>query len=311
MTDHPISSAKPTDEKATGRFPRIMDQAEEAAAPDRLQDEIARLRGEVAQLRALAYRDALTGLRNRRFLDERLREELSRGERDPSYLFSIVVFDLDNFKQINDSFGHDRGDQVLRWIGRALERTLRRHDVCCRAGGDEFVIVLPGSSKRIRQQVVGRLRRQLVAASRAELDVPVRLSIGEATWPDDARTLPDLLVTADAAMYREKKRHRTGDYDAVSEEHQPAANAIAGEEVSQRLRVCFDGVDAPVRVRATLSANSVRMSTRLPFLRVGSPVRLAPTDEQLFHWARVRRVRLTEGEIPELEVELELPGKLC
>jgi hypothetical protein len=84
---------------------------------------------------------------------------------------------------------------------------------------------------------------------------------------------------------------------------------LIGEEASRRLRVCFDGVPTPVRVRATLTSSGVRMSTRLPFLRVGSPVRLAPTDEETARWARVRRVRLSSGETPELLVELELPGK--
>jgi PleD family two-component response regulator len=97
------------------------------------------------ELREQATHDPLTGLCNRRFLEENLARELHRARRANSPL-CVVMLDLDNFKPFNDTFGHDAGDSMLRELGQMLREKLRKSDIACRYGGDEFVLVLPDSS---------------------------------------------------------------------------------------------------------------------------------------------------------------------
>src|SRR4029077_10224281 len=116
----------------------------------RLSRQNAALRREVARLevyRAMAYRDPLTGLWNRRFFEERLNEELSRSQRAGSQRrFSVMVLDLDDFKATKDRHGQPVGDTVLKDLSEFLVTHLRQHDVACRTGGDEFSVLLPDLS---------------------------------------------------------------------------------------------------------------------------------------------------------------------
>ena len=179
---------------------------------DRLQTENEGLRAEIEELRVyrrLAYRDPLTGLRNRRYLDERMREEMQRARRHADPTFSVLVFDLNDFKGINDLHGHGVGDECLQFIARFLEDNLREHDICCRTGGDEFTAILPESDGVGAELLVARLRERLARAN-ATRSVPVQLSIGVATWPEDGGDADALLETADRAMFRDKA-HQRGD----------------------------------------------------------------------------------------------------
>src|SRR5882672_10125502 len=112
----------------------------------RLTRQVAVLRKEVSRLhvyRAMAYRDPLTGLWNRRYFEERLKEEASRSERaGSSRKFSVLVVDINDFKGVNDTHGHQMGDRLLKWVGVFLTDHLRTHDVPCRTGGDEFTVLL-------------------------------------------------------------------------------------------------------------------------------------------------------------------------
>src|SRR5215470_7535722 len=116
----------------------------------RLSRQNAMLRREVARLqvfRGMAYRDPLTGLWNRRYFEERLKEEASRSERAGSgRRFSVLVVDMNDFKTVNDRYGHQTGDALLKWTGEFLTTHLRTHDVACRTGGDEFTVLLPDVS---------------------------------------------------------------------------------------------------------------------------------------------------------------------
>ena len=125
-----------------------------------LRSENARLRRELGTFRRLAYRDDLTGLRNRRLFDERAIEEWSRAARLGNHL-SVVLIDLDNFKAVNDSLGHLAGDDVLRWTGQFLTENSRNFDVAARIGGDEFALLLPHTDERGLTSVLGRMRRAL------------------------------------------------------------------------------------------------------------------------------------------------------
>ena len=178
----------------------------------RLSRQNAVLRKEVTRLqvyRAMAYRDPLTGLWNRRYFEERLSEEFSRSQRAGSERrFSVLVVDINDFKTINDEHGHPVGDEVLKWVGGFLVTHLRTHDVPCRSGGDEFAVLLPDVSLEDASRLVTRLREQL-ARENAGRDIPVGLSVGTATWPDVGTSCADLIAHADDEMYEDKRRQRT------------------------------------------------------------------------------------------------------
>ena len=178
----------------------------------RLATENRRLRRQVAQLqtyRALAYRDPLTGLWNRRFLDERLKEELSRARRaGADRKFSVMIIDLNWFKELNDAHGHQAGDAALTWLGEFLIAHLRAHDVACRTGGDEFAVLLPDLSSADCAQVIARLRQSLQHAN-AQRAVPLDISIGAASFPEVSESAAALLSVADTAMYADKRTRRT------------------------------------------------------------------------------------------------------
>src|SRR4029078_3789476 len=147
----------------------------------RLTRENAALKRELARLqvyRAMAYRDPLTGLWNRRYFEERLNEELSRSQRAGlSRRFSVMVLDLNDFKATNDRHGHVVGDKVLKDVGEFLNRHLRPHDVACRTGGDEFSVLLPDLSAEDCGHLIDRLRGGVGAADatrRRPISVRVR-----------------------------------------------------------------------------------------------------------------------------------------
>ena len=155
----------------------------------RLTRENAALKREVARLqvyRAMAYRDPLTALWNRRFFEERLNEELSRSQRAGlGRRFSVMVLDLNDFKATNDQYGHPVGDAVLRDVGEFLVTHLRHHDVACRTGGDEFSVLLPDLSGEDCGHLIDRMCGALDTAN-ASRHIPIPLSIGTASWPEGA-----------------------------------------------------------------------------------------------------------------------------
>jgi len=176
---------------------------------DLVRENLA-LRKEVQNLRmyrSLAYKDPLTGLRNRRYLGERLEEEIDRARRMDDGVFSVLLVDLDDFKAVNDDQGHAEGDRTLVWVARFLEKNVRDHDIVCRTGGDEFVILLPNAGEDGSQLLVDRLRVALDAAN-AGRTVPIGLSVGSATWPDDGSSAERLLEGADIDMYKNKQRKK-------------------------------------------------------------------------------------------------------
>jgi diguanylate cyclase (GGDEF)-like protein len=198
-------------------MPRKKPSSESVPATE-LEAEIARLarqnatlKREVAKLqvfRSMAYRDPLTGLWNRRFFEERLREEFSRSRRaGADRRFSVAIIDINGFKEINDDHGHQAGDVLLKWVGGFLTTHLRTHDVPCRTGGDEFMILLPDLSATDCQPVISRLRQQLADANVGR-SIPVSLSIGTSSWPDISESCEKLLDVADAAMYEDKRNQK-------------------------------------------------------------------------------------------------------
>lgn len=171
---------------------------------EKLKAELDELRRENERLVALAYRDPLTGLRNRRCFTERLAEEMCRSHRHRTPL-SVICLDVNGFKELNDSRGHQAGDVALKSVGDFLEAQTRAEDLCCRLGGDEFAVLLPGTDAAQCRVVVQRLRARLGAL--AEVGLHQGLSIGAATLrPTDDEGL--LLARADMKMYCDKRAHQ-------------------------------------------------------------------------------------------------------
>jgi diguanylate cyclase (GGDEF)-like protein/PAS domain S-box-containing protein len=161
------------------------------------------------QLREQATHDALTGLCNRRYLQESLGRELIRAERagDP---MSVVMADLDHFKAVNDRYGHHAGDEVLCAFAALLKSHARASDICCRYGGEEFLLVLPGVPAERAVERAEQLRAETAAAC-VECDgspVAVTASFGVADFPRHGPTGDDLIAAADEALYAAKTEGR-------------------------------------------------------------------------------------------------------
>jgi diguanylate cyclase (GGDEF)-like protein len=154
--------------------------------------------------------DPLTGLPNTRFMFMHLTRELARAERLRTEV-ALLVMDLDNFKDINDSHGHHIGDQALREVARVLRQTIRPYDICVRYAGDEFIVVLSGCGKEEAEQKRVELQSAVDAVHfevRPGRHIPLALSIGAAIYPYDGDTYEGLLATADARMYRDKAQRK-------------------------------------------------------------------------------------------------------
>lgn len=157
-----------------------------------------------------SVRDPLTGLFNRRYLDESLERELPRAIRNNTGL-GVVMMDIDKFKKFNDLFGHDAGDAVLRELGDYLAKFIRRGDMACRYGGEEFTLVLPEASLEDTRRRAEELRvafRQFSIKHRDIVLGKVTLSLGVAAFPEHGRTAQDLLAAADAALLQAKAEGR-------------------------------------------------------------------------------------------------------
>jgi len=155
------------------------------------------------ELEFLATHDSLTGLYNRKILEQRLSNEILRAARYERPL-SIFMLDIDHFKQINDTYGHQAGDRVLQQFSKTLGNAVRRTDYSARYGGEEFVIVLPETPLVRALELAERLRsdsaRQLIGLESGE-ELSVTVCVGVSTFPEHANTWTDLLHAADTAMY--------------------------------------------------------------------------------------------------------------
>ena len=153
------------------------------------------------QLEELSRRDPLTGVANRRLLEERIAYELTRHGRRQRQL-SVMVLDLNGFKEVNDALGHNAGDDLLRSVARALAGAVREQDTVARQGGDEFCVLLPETGPEEARQLVRVVKMSLALVSVA--DRPLSAAIGCATFPDDARDMVALFECADARQRADK-----------------------------------------------------------------------------------------------------------
>jgi two-component system cell cycle response regulator len=169
------------------------------------------LRASVTQTIEMAVTDGLTGLHNRRYLDSHLQTLFDRAvsRRRP---LSVMITDLDRFKLINDTFGHDGGDAVLREFARRLRKNVRGIDLACRYGGEEFVVVMPDTEAAIAGKVAERVRAEIAGTpfgvGQGDRLVPVTVSVGVSSLKRGADSVADLLKRADMALYEAKSSGR-------------------------------------------------------------------------------------------------------
>jgi diguanylate cyclase (GGDEF)-like protein/PAS domain S-box-containing protein len=171
----------------------------------RLHRQVQKITALHEELREQAIRDALTGLYNRRYLDETLQREFSRARRG-SYPISVIMMDIDGFKQVNDTYGHKAGDLVLRSLGEIIRLHVRTGDIPCRFGGEEFVIVMPETAIETAFQRAEQIRTSFQSSRffKGQGAIVPSLSMGIAVYPTHGRSEEKLLHAADRAMYDAK-----------------------------------------------------------------------------------------------------------
>ncbi len=159
------------------------------------------------RMKQLAYVDGLTGIHNRRFFEMRIVEELERAGRFQGRM-SVIMVDIDHFKKMNDEFGHLLGDEMLRSVSTILKQQLRKMDMVCRYGGDEFAIVVPETTGESAVRVAEKLRRQVETHFFPGVPRPVTISCGVADYPAHGVTRDEVVAAADAALYQAKQLGR-------------------------------------------------------------------------------------------------------
>jgi len=155
----------------------------------------------------LSLTDGLTGLYNHRYFQEQLEVEVKRAQRYDLNL-SLIMIDLDHFKEFNDSYGHLEGDSLLRKISQILKSSLRETDFVARYGGEEFAVILPETNKERASIAAERIRKTINEQTVGEGGVKMIRSLGVASYPEDACLRADLIKKADEALYRAKREGR-------------------------------------------------------------------------------------------------------
>ena len=163
-----------------------------------------------AKLEGQSIRDGLTGLFNRNFMEIALERELHRAARQGTPV-AVMMLDVDHFKLMNDTFGHEAGDIVLREVAECFRRSLRDEDIICRYGGEEFVVIMPDANEETavrRAEMIRSAVSEIRTHYRGELLGSVTISVGIAMYPDAGKDGGNLIQVADGALYRAKHAGR-------------------------------------------------------------------------------------------------------
>ena len=258
------------------------------AANVKLESEIGeRLQAE-GRARHLADHDVLTGLPNRRILEDRLKQALALSQRNRKQT-AVMFVDLDRFKHINDSLGHAVGDGLLKEVAGRLSGQLREGDTICRIGGDEFVIVLPEIKRpadpaNVAQKIIENLSMPLLIEGH---ELTITPSLGISVYPDDGRDAETLIRNADAAMYHAKEMGR-GNYQFFTEQ----MNQAAGRRIA---------LEADLRRAQQKDEMQVYFQ---PVAEIGT--RRAVSREALLRWAHPVRGLVTPGDFLAIAEETGL-----
>jgi diguanylate cyclase (GGDEF)-like protein len=258
------------------------------------------------QAESRADQDPLTGVYHHRYLKTRLEEELRRS-RTTGQTVAAVMMDLDNFKNVNDTYGHLVGDDALKMVTSVLLGAVRSTDVVGRYGGDEFMVVLPETTREQTETIINRVTAELEERDLRLADgsaIPVKCSIGYALFPQDAETPADLIAKADAALYQSKRMGRPatrlqrigatqlrleGDFGLVSEllaallardrstrSHLEHVNRVA-REFGNALALKKEDMDSLLRASVLHDVGKIALPANL----LAKPGRLAPAEYEL------------------------------
>lgn len=220
------------------------------------------------QIEQLAYNDALTGLPNRLSLSRHVQSTIAAA-RFTQQPFSILFLDLDRFKIINDSLGHDFGDRVLKQVAQKLSGLLRPADLLCRQGGDEFVLYLHDCTGEGASAVAGRILEEMRQPFMLDgLGFTVQCSIGAAQFPADGLTLDELIRQADIAMYRVKERGR-GNFSFY--QPQMSAGLLSRMKLEHAMRQALDKGHMAVHFQPQVHIRSGRIVAAEALLRWTDP----------------------------------------
>ena len=194
----------------------------------------------LSELEFYSTHDPLTGLHNRRYFNEMLEYEVGRSGRH-KHEFTVLMLDMDDFKDVNDTYGHPCGDAVLKQIAETMRNSMRKGDLATRIGGDEFAIILTETGKNGAFAVAEKLRAELRGATFESPDgksFHITTSIGLATYPEDAQNISDLMASVDMGLYRAKGMGKDGTstIDAVKDQIQ------AGREIRGRAEQLRDAL---------------------------------------------------------------------
>ncbi|MGE0281503.1 MAG: GGDEF domain-containing protein [Rhizobiaceae bacterium] len=186
-------------------YPLIRTQVREEG---KLRQMTASLSARSQTLEQAAATDGLTGMHNRRYFDDALKEYLREFERIDRPI-GLMILDLDHFKQVNDTYGHDTGDEVLRTVAACLKDMTRYHDIVARLGGEEFAIVAPNMDLEMLSRFADRIRKAIAMQPIASGNVRLKVtaSVGLAIW-DRRESLEDLYRRADSRLYQAKRQGR-------------------------------------------------------------------------------------------------------
>jgi diguanylate cyclase (GGDEF)-like protein len=194
-------------------YEAILKKANEALVEITLQSQIHAntLQQQNQELKVAATTDALTGLSNRKRFDEFLAEQFAASVK-AGKLLSLLMIDIDKFKSINDKFGHPAGDAVIRTIGKLIKTAARKQDLAARYGGEEMVLVLPGTSRAIASAIAETIRKAIAAkpVQHEKLQIPVSASFGVACFESGSpiNQPAHLIRAADLALYNAKHSGR-------------------------------------------------------------------------------------------------------
>lgn len=241
-------------------------------------EDITEQRRSAARIAFLAHHDALTGLANRAAISQRIEEAAAR-ERRTGEPFSVLLLDLDRFKQVNDTLGHPAGDALLREVAARLKATLRETDVLGRLGGDEFAIIQTSAINQ-RQAAIALSSRIIDLLSQSftieRNDVSIGTSIGISLAPQDASDPAGLLKMADLALYQAKSAGR-GNYQFFNTDMTVAATER--RELEMALRHAISNHELEVHYQPIVDANTLKVTAAEALLRWRHPIKGLLTPE--------------------------------
>ncbi|MGM0567798.1 MAG: GGDEF domain-containing protein [Elusimicrobiota bacterium] len=196
-------------EKAAETIQTMEKQAENklvSTVQKKIEKETGRIKDELVEMEKKAITDDLTRIYNRRYFEPRMKVEMGIARRSRSSM-SIIIFDIDSFKRINDTYGHPAGDFILSELASILSKNLRKEEIPVRYGGEEFVVILPGIHKNQALETARRLRKKIeehpIYWEGKNLSITV--SGGVACYPEDAREFSKLIKQADDRLLKAKK----------------------------------------------------------------------------------------------------------